>query len=207
VNGELPFNSEEVKHAARLMGEIWFNEEYVLGGTQAILTTPFGDAATPLVQDPPKALLHRQASFITAFLPEGTNFGEEIDYFYFPPVEEQWGKPALIAGDCFSAMTEKESTQQVMRFLATPESTKAWLQSGGFVAPHKDTPLDWYPTDIDRGYAEILNSADTVRFDASDLMPGQVGTGSFWKGMVNYVSGEDLTNVMQEIDQSWPEEE
>jgi alpha-glucoside transport system substrate-binding protein len=44
-----------------------------------------------------------------------------------------------------------------------------------------------------------------VRFDASDLMPGQVGTGSFWTGMVDWVSGQDLEESLQQIDESWPE--
>jgi alpha-glucoside transport system substrate-binding protein len=44
-----------------------------------------------------------------------------------------------------------------------------------------------------------------VRFDASDLMPGEVGAGSFWKGMVDYVNGSvDLDAALQEIDASWP---
>ena len=50
VNGELPFDSPEVKNAAKIMGEIWFNDDYVLGGTPSILTTPFGDAPTPDVR-------------------------------------------------------------------------------------------------------------------------------------------------------------
>jgi alpha-glucoside transport system substrate-binding protein len=208
VKGELPFNSPEVKRAAQIMGEIWFNEDYVLGGTNTILTTPFGDGIHPLVQDPPRALLHRQANFILGFLPdpEATTIGEDLDYFYLPPIDEEEGKPVLGAGDCLSAMQEDEGVKGVMKYLTTGESTKAWLQSGGFVSPHKDTPLDWYPTEADRGYAEILQNADTFRFDASDLMPGQVGAGSFWKGMVDYVSGEDLDKVLQRIDESWPEE-
>lgn len=206
VAGELPFNSPEVKRAAEIMGEIWFNKDYVLGGTNSILTVPFGDGATALVQDPPKALMHRQASFITAFLPEGTDVGSDVDYFYLPPIDEEEGSPVLGAGDCFTAFTDKPETKAVMKYLTQGLSTKAWIEAGGFVSPHNDTPLDWYPTDLDRGYAEILQNADSFRFDASDLMPGQVGAGSFWKGMVDYVSGEDLESVMQDIDASWPED-
>ncbi len=207
VNGELPFDSEEVRRACNLMAEIWFNEDYVLGGRNSILTVPFGDAATPLVKDPPQALMHRQASFITAFLPDETELGEDIDYFYLPPIDEEQGKPVLGAGDCFSAFTDRDATKAVIRYLSQGLSTKAWLQSGGFVSPHNDTPLDWYPSDLDRGYAEILHNADTFRFDASDLMPGQVGAGQFWTGMTDWVSGQSLDKVLPKIDEAWPEEE
>ena len=33
------------------------------------------------------------------------------------------------------------------------------------------------------------NKAGTGRFDASDLMPAEVGSGSFWTGMVEYMKG------------------
>jgi alpha-glucoside transport system substrate-binding protein len=37
-------------------------------------------------------------------------------------------------------------------------------------------------------------------------MPGEVGAGSFWKGMTDYISGSvDLDTALQEIDESWPE--
>ena len=57
------------------------------------------------------------------------------------------------------------------------------------------------------GYAEILQDATVFRFDASDLMPGQVGTGAFWTGMVDWVNGAPLDEVLTSIDEAWPEEE
>jgi alpha-glucoside transport system substrate-binding protein len=206
VAGELPFNSPEVKRAIKIMSEIWFNVDYVLGGRNSILSVPFGDAATPLTQDPPRALMHRQANFIAGFFPDGTKIGEDVDYFYLPPIDEEQGKPVLGAGDILTAFTDKPETKAVMKYLTQGLSTKAWIEAGGFVSPHKDTPLNWYPTDVEKGYAEIIQNADTFRFDASDLMPGQVGAGSFWKGMVDYVSGDDLETVLKRIDESWPEE-
>lgn len=206
VAGELEFNSPEVKRAMEIMGEIWFNEEYVLGGTNSILTMPFGDAAGPLFADPPKAWLHRQASFIADFFPEGAVVGEDVDFFYLPPIDAEEGKPVLGAGDIFGAFTEKPEVQAVMRYLATGESIKEWVESGGVVSPHADADLAWYPTDAARKYAEIIQNADTFRFDGSDMMPGQVGAGSFWKQMTNWVSGDDLDTVLSRIDQSWPEE-
>jgi alpha-glucoside transport system substrate-binding protein len=36
-------------------------------------------------------------------------------------------------------------------------------------------------------------------------MPGAVGAGSFWEGMVDWVSGDDLTDALTKIEESWPE--
>ncbi len=205
VIGELPFDSPEVREAMGYMEEIWMNEDFVRGGTNSILTVPFGDAPTPLFNNPPRAWLHRQASFIPAFFPDGVTIGEDVDYFYLPPIDDDQGRPVLGAGDLLSAMQDRPEVRAVMRWLATGESTRGWLEQGGFVSPHKDTPLDWYPTDVDRGYAEILQNATTFRFDASDLMPGQVGTGAFWTGMVDWVNGDSLDEVLSDIDDAWPE--
>jgi len=205
VAGELDFNSEPVRRAAEIMGEIWFNEDYVLGGTNSILTVPFGDGTQPLEADPPRAWLHRQASFIVGFFNEDTELGEDIRYFYLPPIDEEEGRPVLTAGDILSPLTDDPATAAAMRYLSEGLSTKAWVESGTMVSPHNDAELDWYPTQWSRGYADILQNADTVRFDASDLMPGQVGTGSFWTGMTNWVAGDDVDTVLTNIDNSWPE--
>jgi len=82
---------------------------------------------------------------------------------------------------------------------------EGWVKAGGAISPHKDSSLDWYTNVVDRGVAEIILNASSMRFDASDLMPGEVGAGSFWKSMTSYVSGSiDLDTALKEIDAAWP---
>ena len=206
TRGELPFDSPEVRRAVEIMGDIWFRDDFVLGGRSAILTVPFGDAATPLVTDPPRALMHRQATFIAGFLPESAQeqIGDVIDVFYLPPIDDEEGRPALGAGDILSAFNDDPATLAVMRWLASGESTRVWAGFGGFVAPHKDAKIEWHGSYVDQKAAEIIQNADTFRFDGSDLMPGAVGAGTFWTGMVDYISGEELGSVLAKIDASFP---
>ncbi len=43
------------------------------------------------------------------------------------------------------------------------------------------------------------------RFDASDLMPAEVGAGTFWTGMVDWTTGAKSTDeVTADIEASWP---
>ncbi len=207
TTGELPFDSPEVKKAAEIMGEIWFNDDYVFGGVPSILTTPFGDAPTPMFDSPPNCFMHRQASFIPAFFPDNVEVGRDVDYFYLPPIDPAFGRPVLGAGDIYGVFNDRPEVREFAEYLTTGESTEFWVKAGGFVSPHNDAPLDWYPTDADRGYAEILQQATTFRFDGSDLMPGAVGAGSFWTGMVDFVSarGENIDSVMRSIDAAWPD--
>jgi alpha-glucoside transport system substrate-binding protein len=205
VTGDLPFNSPEVRNAFETMGEIWFNPDYVLGGTTGILTTFFGDSPTPMFDNPPSCYMHRQASFIVNFFPEGTVVGEDADYFYLPPIDPAQGRPVLGSGSIMSMGRDTEAIRMVMEYLTTGESTRAEVEAGIIVSPHLDSDLGWYPDDATRGFAEILLGADTFRFDGSDLMPGAVGAGSFWTGIVDYVSGVPLDTVLQQIDDSWPD--
>ncbi|MDH5373133.1 MAG: carbohydrate ABC transporter substrate-binding protein, partial [Acidimicrobiia bacterium] len=55
--------------------------------------------------------------------------------------------------------------------------------------------------------ATILAAATTLQFDASDLMPSDVGGGTFWSGMVDWIAanGEGTDAIFQDIEDSWPE--
>jgi alpha-glucoside transport system substrate-binding protein len=47
---------------------------------------------------------------------------------------------------------------------------------------------------------QIVQDPNTVfRFDASDLMPATVGSGSFWRGMVDWIDGKPTPQVLSDI--------
>lgn len=207
VAGELGFDSPEVRNALGYISEIWFNDDYVFGGREVIPTTFFGDAPAPMFDDPPSCWLHRQGNFITSFFPEGNEAGVDYDFFYLPPIDEAYGKPVLGAGDIYAMFNDRPEVRAVMQYFSTGESLKGWVEAGGAISPHNDSNLDWYADSVTRGVAEIILNADSFRFDASDLMPGAVGAGTFWKFMTDYVSGStDLDTALAEIDASWPAE-
>jgi hypothetical protein len=205
VEGTLPFASPEVKNAVEAWSEIWFNPDYVFGGTDTIVSTFFGDSPAPMFEDPPKCWLHRQGNFITGFFPEDAEAGVDYDFFYFPPVGDEYGRPFLVAGDMMSMFNDRPEVRALMEYFTTPQSASGWLQNGGALAAHQTATPDMYGVDLERGIAEIVNEATAFRFDGSDLMPAEVGAGSFWTGMTDYVSGlSDLDTALEEIDASWP---
>ena len=90
-----------------------------------------------------------------------------------------------------------------MKYLATAQPQEIWAaRGGGFISPNKAVNLDVYPDDLTRKMAEMVVNAEVFRFDASDLMPAAVGSGSFWTGTLDYVGGEDLDTVLKEIEDS-----
>jgi alpha-glucoside transport system substrate-binding protein len=207
VNHEIPFNDAEVLEAADYMAEIWFADDYVYGGSTAINATFVGDTQTPMFDEAgPQCWFHKQAAWIPGFWPEGTEAGVDSSFFYFPPIEAEFGNPVLGSGDMWMMFNDRPEVRALMEYLATPEAAQPWIERGGFVSPNQSVPLDWYgsyPNDV---LAEILSNADTFRFDASDTMPATVGQGTFWSGMIDWVSadGGNTEDVFQSIEDSWP---
>ncbi|MBN2617766.1 MAG: carbohydrate ABC transporter substrate-binding protein [Spirochaetales bacterium] len=207
VAGELKFNSPEVRKAIEAVAEIWFADGMVYGGRKSITTTSFGDAPKVMFEQPPKAWLHKQGNFITSFFPDNLVANKDYDFFYLPSKDASLGKPVLVAGDIYAMFNDRPEVRMVMQYFATGASVEGWVKAGGAISPHKDSQLSWYTNEVDRKVAEVIQNATSVRFDGSDLMPGAVGAGSFWREMTDYVFGaKTLDQAVKAIDASWPQE-
>ena len=204
VTHEIAFNDAQVKNAVEKFGEIALNENYVVGGKVGVISTPFGDSPNPLFDKPAGCYLHRQANFIASFFPENVELGKDVDIFPLPPIKAELGQPVLVAGDVFAMFNDTPEARKLMEYLATKKPHEIWASLGGYISPHKQVGLEVYADEITKRQAEILLNADLVRFDGSDMMPGAVGTGTFWSGMVDYVGGTDVDTVLENIEASWP---
>ena len=198
--------------AAETFGEIMFGDGYVLGGAATTPDIAFGDAPVPMFDDPPKCWLHRQASFINSFFPEDTVAGVDYDWFPLPPIDQEG---TLFAGE-LTVVGKHGNRPEVVDFLDRFIAEHVQCEMGGVMASSRISPER-------RRRAGLLRQRDpgrrvgdphrrpqegTGRFDASDLMPAEVGSGSFWTGMIQYVKeGPDsLETVLADIEASWPED-
>lgn len=212
VTHDIPFNDPAVMTAGETFGDVMFHEGYVLGGAADTPSIAFGAAPLPMFEDPPGCLLHRQASFIigAAPFPEDAESGVDYDWFPFPTIDED---ATLLAGE-FAVVGTNGNRPEVADFLHKFLSEEVQCAQGGDplssrVSPNINVGPDCYTNQILADSAAILTealSSGTARFDASDLMPGEVGAGSFWTGMVRYMQeGPDsLKGVLDDIEASWP---
>ena len=75
-------------------------------------------------------------------------------------------------------------------FLKTPIAHEIWMAQSSFLTPFKGVNIDAYANDQMKSRARSCSNATTFRFDGSDLMPGKIGAGAFWTGMVDFVGGK-----------------
>ena len=204
VTNELAFTDAAIVGAIEEFGAFARNDDYVAGGAGAVASTDFRDSPKGMFDSPPQCYLHRQASFIPAFFPEGTVVGEDADFFYFPAyAEKDLGTPVLGAGTLWAITNENQAAHDLIAYLQDPEAHEIWMALTGFLTPHKGVDTSKFSDPTLKKMNDILLGATTFRFDGSDLMPGGVGAGSFWTGMVDYSGGKDATAVAQEIQDSW----
>ncbi|SDX43892.1 ABC transporter substrate-binding protein [Roseicitreum antarcticum] len=204
VSNEIAFDDPRVVEAIEAYGEFSRNNDWVQGGSEAAATTDFRDSPGGLFSIPPACYMHKQASFIPTFFPEDAEYGLDYDFFYFPAsAEADLGAPVLGAGTLFAITDDSDATRGLMEFLKTPIAHEIWMAQSGFLTPHTGVNSEAYGNDSLRAMGDILLNATTFRFDASDLMPGEIGAGAFWTGMVDYTTGADADSVATTIQERW----
>lgn len=204
VSNEIPFTDPAVVNAIEEFGAFARNDDYVAGGAGAVASTDFRDSPKGLFASPPACYMHRQASFIPAFFPEGTEVGEDVDFFYFPAyAEKDLGQPVLGAGTVWTITNDNQAAHDLIDYLKTTDANEIWMAEGGFLTPHKGVDTSKFVDEATKKMNDVLLAATTFRFDGSDLMPGGVGAGSFWTGMVDYAGGKDAAAVASDIQDSW----
>jgi alpha-glucoside transport system substrate-binding protein len=217
VSHDIPFNDPVVKNAATFLSQIMHTEGYVVGGTDAIVSTYFGNAQDPMFEKDangnPGCFMHRQASFITSFWPEAAQAGagSETTVFPFPAMDDGLPKAALGAGDMFGVFNDRDATIEVVNYMLSNDFFEAAAQrpDNSRIYGHVDFDTSLYSKDITRVLADTITGAlaeNAFRFDASDLMPPEVGAGSFWKEMMNLaVEGPGyIDTALDNIETSWP---
>jgi alpha-glucoside transport system substrate-binding protein len=205
VSHKIPFNDPKVAAVADAVGAYVKNPAY-LGGennVKAIATTKFQDGGLPILSG--KCYLHRQASFYSGLWPKGTKIGADgaIDFFYLPS-PASGPKFMLGAGDIYAAGTDKPETYAVLAYTGSVDYQTYLVNKRGELSPNKGVKLEDIKDPLVKRFTELQNDADVFRFDASDQMPGAVGSGTLWTEITKWVTGGSTQDFVDNVEKSWP---
>ncbi|MEU6643976.1 ABC transporter substrate-binding protein [Saccharomonospora sp. NPDC046836] len=202
---EIPWTDPSVAEALTVMREL-FTEEFLSGGVSGTLQTEFPGSVENVFGDDPRAAMVYEGDFVAGVITSSTSteLGVGADFFPFPEIDGS-GPGAIVGGDVAVAFTDDPATEELMRFLASPEAAEAWAAQGGFVSANKAVSLDVYPDELSRNMAsQLLEAGENVRFDLSDLAPTTFGATKgvgMWKDFQDFVADtEDIQGAMNRLE-------
>jgi len=212
VTNEVKFADERVVAVFDAIISLWNTPGAVFAGGGSIAATHFAsDPAEGLAAE--DCAMVRQASFFAGFLPDGA--APEVDVFYFPSIDEN--RPVLGGGTLAGAFQDRPAVWAVMEYFGSAEyannrqiATLELLGGEGQLSGFNTANLNidrslWAP--LEASFIDIMQNAAVFRFDGSDLMPADVGAGSFWTEATALVNGEKSSAAAAAaIDASWPTE-
>ncbi|MEL5991582.1 ABC transporter substrate-binding protein [Microbacterium phosphatis] len=212
VAGDVPFTDPQIQSAFDEAAKVLLNPDYVnagFGDVASIGTVPFGDVANALVSG--DCALSHQASFLDGFIVDaGGEVGPDADVWAFmlPPVDENAeGSVVTGGGEIVGAFSDDEAVVKVQEYLSSPEWANSRVSLGGVISANKGLDPENAQSPILQEAIKVLqDEGTTFRFDASDLMPSAVGTGSFFQGMRDWVNGSPTPEVLEQIQSAWPAE-
>lgn len=215
ITHKVKFDSPLVKKAAAKVESMIFAPGAVNGGGKAIASTPFGDAGNNLFVSGKAAgqcFMMRQGTFITGFFPQAiqdsVNSGStaDVNAFPLPTPDGAVTSGTLGGGDLAAAFKNTAAVKQVMAYLVGNFGTNGYdKQWTAAISPHNNYDTSNYTNPFNVVAAKAVSGAKVFGFDASDQMPGAVGSGTEWSNLTEWTAGSiTLDQALQAIDASWP---
>ncbi len=219
ISHKVTFEDPGIKDAFdKYVGKIFFTPNYVYGGAQAIINTDQKTTMDPMFNQDlaaPKCWMQKVPTWYGPdFFPDQRASGQPSKYvvgtdvgiFPFPTIDPS---QANIEGsaDTMMVLKDRPEVRATIEFLATPQGLQRWIEAGSAISTNTSTPDSWYAGSYKLQVASgIVKTAAGIGFDASDLMPGAVGAGTFWTKSVDWVNnnGQNTDATLKAIDDSWP---
>ncbi|MBE1537193.1 ABC transporter substrate-binding protein [Actinomadura algeriensis] len=199
VSGRLAWTAPEVRRAWEEFGTVLRGAHEGNGG---VLLTGYGEAGQWMFADPPGCRFDHAGSFIPAFYAQAAQRprpGRDFDFVPFP------GRGTVeIGGDLLGMFRDTPAARALVEYLTSEEAQRTWIERAGSGAYslNREIPPDDYPDDVSRRIAGLLAGAETVRFDASDSMPG-VMAAAFNHAVLEYAAdpaAERLDAILTALD-------
>ena len=189
---QIKWTDPSVKAALTEMAKIYKDKSNIVGGISGALQTDFPTSVSKVFVNPPKAAMEIEGDFVPGVVAGKTTLkpGTGYNVFDFPSVADS--QPSVVGGgDSLIMFKDSPGVEAFVKFMASPEAGKVWVENGGVSSPNKNVPASAYPDPITRATATKLAQASTFRFDMSDLAPasfgGTAGQGE-WKILQDFVS-------------------
>ncbi|QPL06460.1 carbohydrate ABC transporter substrate-binding protein [Actinomyces respiraculi] len=224
---EAPLDDRRAVDALNDLERLLLAEGHVTGGGQGAVTTTVEQAGEQLVSGS-CLMLHASSSFET-LLPKGTivtdgagTQSNGVSTFLLPSVDD--GERAILVGGDYlvslahgrgsdgadggdaAGSAPSEARTAVMSYLTSAQWAVERVSLGGVASANRGARGVSVSSPVAEAAFEILQSRQSViRFDASDMMPSQVGTRVLWDALVGWAKGDaDAARALRQAEEAWP---
>lgn len=200
-NGKLKWTDPIIKNAYLKFGQK-VSEANVYGGPNYVLTTNFGKVGDPLFSTPPGCLFVEQATFITNFFVQDfPNVKAGVDYNFFPhpAIDPQYDGSIEGFADSFAMYNDTPQAEALMKWIASADAQKIWVEQGGTLAARKDVTN--YPDSVSAAAAQVVANAKNILLTAGDQMPADMQQ-AFWKSTLDFTNDPSkLDSILKHLDE------
>ncbi len=206
ARGEVSFDSDLFRQAALKFKSVWDPNGNVAGGGKGAAARSFASVANGMFSSSPDCYLMRQGSFFTGFLPPDVQANIDAEVGVFPlPTTENGTQGVVGRAELAAAFTKDADVQAVLNRLLSDAFGATWARAGGWFSPHITFDGRKYPNEVTRSIAAILYGSQVFVYDASDLMPLEVGGTAFPQSMAAWMAGDiSLDEAITQIQATWP---
>ena len=187
--GTLAWDDPTIRQALTTVDDLVVAAGRSVGGLRRILQGDVTEASAPMFADPPGCAMYKQASFAQSWFPDDVVIGEDVDFFVMPGTDPAESSPMIIGADGLVQFNDDQRVDELMAYLVSPDGGREWAKRGGYLSARTSVDPDTYYTDTDRQFAEVLLDGRELRFDGSDLMPPEIGSGLLWREITAWVAG------------------
>jgi alpha-glucoside transport system substrate-binding protein len=194
----------------RIFGEI-LTEDNIEGGVDGALATLFVDGIGKVFSTSPSAELYYEGGFVGGIAASDDvnpdlEYGTDIDWFPFPTVDGNGAGQITYGGDVIAALVNDSDVAAFMEYMTTPAAGQVWAEQGTIISPLIEVDTSVYPESV-QAEAELVTTAEAVRFDGSDLLPAGPDLGALLQSALR---GDDVAPLLEEfqatVTTAWEEE-
>ncbi|WP_067465018.1 ABC transporter substrate-binding protein [Actinomadura macra] len=171
---EIKWTDPTVGKALQTLAQIWGKPDLLSGGVATATKTKFDESVTQTFGQNKAAMVYGGDFAAANIATTKAKVGTDAKVFAFPKAGGT--APAILGGDIAVALKDGKGTQELMKFLASPEAGKVWAGLGGYLTPNKGVAPDAYSDPVAKQLITQLQQAgDAARYDMSDLTPAAFG--------------------------------
>jgi alpha-glucoside transport system substrate-binding protein len=198
VSRELPWTDPLVHEAMQRFTDVVGEDDYLVGGQAGPLTINFMDALNMVLGEPPEASMYFGATWAGSVIAPGLDPLIDYDYFEFPQIDPQWGKPIVGGADLVILFNNKPEAQALLNYLATPAAAEILIANAeGLVSPNQGVDLALYANPITEKVAQQISNAENFLYDLDDQLPAELQA-YFWSALLDFLQNQgQIAQILQ----------